>query len=69
MTVLFIVEPRGPEEFLFVRSDGRRWKKSDQMRPVKDALKKAGLAPPTEVFTPCVTLTFPAKLKAECRST
>lgn len=24
--------------------DGRRWKKSDQTRPVKDALKSAGLA-------------------------
>jgi integrase len=34
---------RGPDEFLFVRSDGRRWKRSDQTRPVKDALKRAGL--------------------------
>jgi integrase len=36
---------RGPDEFLLVRGDGRQWKKSDQTRPVKDALKRAGLAP------------------------
>jgi integrase len=32
-----LTEQRGPDEFLFVRSDGGRWKKSDQTRPVKDA--------------------------------
>jgi site-specific recombinase XerD len=26
-----------------VQSDGSRWKRSDQTRPIKDALKKAGL--------------------------
>ena len=36
---------RSPEDFLFVRSDGNRWKRSDQTRPIKDALKKAGLTP------------------------
>ena len=34
---------RSPESFLFVRTDGSRWKRSDQTRPIKDALKKAGL--------------------------
>ena len=43
-------EQRGPDEFLLVRSDGRRWKKSDQTRPVKDALKKAGLAPDGSLY-------------------
>ena len=45
-----LTEQRGPDEFLFVRSDGRRWKKSDQTRPVKDALKKAGLAPDGSLY-------------------
>ena len=43
-------EQRGPDEFLLVRSDGRRWKKSDQTRPVKDALKSAGLAPDGSLY-------------------
>ena len=34
---------RSPEDFLFVRTDGSRWKRSDQTRPTKDALKMAGL--------------------------
>jgi len=45
-----LTERRGPDEFLLVRSDGRRWKKSDQTRPVKDALKKAGLAPDGSLY-------------------
>jgi site-specific recombinase XerD len=45
-----LTERRGPDEFLFVRSDGRRWKKSDQTRPVKDALKKAGLATDGSIY-------------------
>jgi integrase len=45
-----LTERRGPDEFLFVRSDGRRWKKSDQTRPVKDALKRAGLAPDGSLY-------------------
>ena len=28
---------------LFVRADGSRWKRSDQTRPIKEALKAAGL--------------------------
>jgi site-specific recombinase XerD len=45
-----LVEGRGPDEFLFVRSDGTRWKRSDQTRPVKDALKKVGLAPDGSIY-------------------
>ena len=45
-----LTEGRGPDEFLFVRSDGRRWKKSDQTRPVKDALKRAGLGPDGSIY-------------------
>jgi hypothetical protein len=41
---------RGPDEFLLVRSDGRQWKKSDQTRPIKDALKRAGLAPDGSLY-------------------
>jgi len=33
------------EDFLFVRSDGSRWKRSDQTRPIKDALERAELPP------------------------
>jgi integrase len=41
---------RTPDEFLFVRSDGSRWKRSDQTRPIKEALKKAGLAPDGSIY-------------------
>jgi len=34
---------RSADDFLFLRSDGRRWKKSDQTRPFKEALLAAGL--------------------------
>src|SRR5262245_59233843 len=34
---------RSSEDFLFVQSNGSRWNRSDQTRPIKDALKKAGL--------------------------
>jgi integrase len=34
---------RSPEDFLFIQSNGSRWKRSDQTRPIKNALKKAGL--------------------------
>jgi integrase len=34
---------RAPDEFLFVQRNGNRWKRSDQTRPMKDALKKASL--------------------------
>ena len=45
-----VTDGRGPDEFLLVRRDGRRWKKSDQTRPVKDALKKAGLATDGSIY-------------------
>jgi len=41
---------RSPEDFLLVRSDGSRWKRSDQTRPIKDALKKAGLPPDGSIY-------------------
>ena len=45
-----LTQGRGPDEFLFVRGDGGRWKKSDQTRPVKDALKKVGLPPDGSIY-------------------
>ncbi len=41
---------RPAEEFLFLRSDGGRWKRSDQTRPFKEALKKTGLAPDGSLY-------------------
>jgi integrase len=41
---------RSPEDFLFVKSDGSRWKRSDQTRPIKEALKKAGLPPAGSLY-------------------
>jgi integrase len=41
---------RAPDEFLFVRSDGSRWKRSDQTRPIKEALQRAGLAPDGSIY-------------------
>jgi len=38
-----LIEGRSADDFLFRRSDGRRWKKSDQTRPFKEALSAAGL--------------------------
>ena len=38
-----LIDGRAAEEFLFIRSDGRRWKKSSQTRPFKEALLAAGL--------------------------
>ena len=45
-----LVTERAADEFLFVRSDGSRWKRSDQTRPIKDALKKAGLMPDGSLY-------------------
>jgi len=59
---------RAADEFLFVRSDGSRWKRSDQTRPIKDALKKAGLAP-MEASTLYGTPTSPMLSRGVCRST
>ena len=41
-----ITKERSADQYLFVRPDGSRWKRSDQTRPIKDALGAAGL--PTE---------------------
>lgn len=38
-----VVGARQASDFLFVREDGSRWKRSDQTRPIKAALKAAGL--------------------------
>lgn len=38
-----LVVDRASGEFLFVRINGSRWKRSDQTRPIKEALVKAGL--------------------------
>jgi len=39
-----LIDGRASDDFLFVRADGRRWKKSDQTRPFKEALFAAGLS-------------------------
>ena len=39
-----IADARQPQDFLFTQSNGSRWKKSDQTRPIKAALKSAGLS-------------------------
>jgi integrase len=41
---------RTPDEFIFAQSTGSRWKRSDQTRPIKEALKKAGLAPDGSLY-------------------
>jgi integrase len=41
---------RSPDDFFFVQGDGSRWKRSDQTRPIKDALKKAGLPPDGSIY-------------------
>ena len=38
-----LIEGRAADDFLFIRSDGRRWKKSSQTRPFKEALLAADL--------------------------
>ncbi len=38
-----LANSRVAQDFLFVRSDGSRWKRSDQTRPIKDVLRRAGL--------------------------
>jgi integrase len=41
-----VTKDRSADEYIFVRNDGTRWKRSDQTRPIKEALRLAGL--PTE---------------------
>ena len=38
-----LVKGRAPDDYLFLRIDKTRWKASDQTRPVKEAISKAGL--------------------------
>jgi integrase len=38
-----ITAGRQPEDFIFVKADGTKWKASDQTRPIKAAIKAAGL--------------------------
>jgi integrase len=45
-----IAEARHSQDFLFLRSNGSRWKKSDQTRPIKDALKSAGLSTEGSIY-------------------
>lgn len=42
---------RAENEFLFLKSDGTKWKASDQTRPIKAALKKAKLDPRASLYT------------------
>jgi integrase len=45
-----LVSERNAGECLFVRMDGSRWKRSDQTRPIKEALKNAGLKPDGSLY-------------------
>jgi site-specific recombinase XerD len=45
-----LVNGRSPDEVLFVREDGRRWKASDQKGPVKKALANAGLSTDGNIY-------------------
>jgi integrase len=38
-----ITQGRSSNDYIFVRTDGTRWKRSDQTRPIKEALRAAGL--------------------------
>jgi integrase len=42
---------RPASEFLFLKSDGTRWKSSEQTRPIKLALEKAKLDPLASLYT------------------
>ena len=45
-----LIDGRAFDDFLFVRADGRRWKKSDQTRPFKEALSAAGLSTEGSIY-------------------
>lgn len=38
-----LTNSRSVDDYIFVRTDGTRWKRSDQTRPIKEALRAAGL--------------------------
>ena len=45
-----VTKDRSADEYIFVRNDGTRWKRSDQTRPIKEALKLAGLPPEGSLY-------------------
>ena len=45
-----LINDRAADDFLFVRADGGRWKKSDQTRPFKEALSGAGLSTQGSIY-------------------
>lgn len=40
-----LISGRSPAEILFKRDDGRRWKRAEQLRPMRDACKRASIHP------------------------
>jgi len=45
-----IIKNRPLDQHIFLRNDGTRWKRSDQTRPIKEALKAAGLPPEGSLY-------------------
>ena len=45
-----ITKERSAAEYIFIKNDGTRWKRSDQTRPFKEALKAAGLPPEGNLY-------------------
>ena len=62
-----LIDARALDDFLFLRAGGRRWKKSDQTRPFKEALSTAGLSTEGSI-TPSGTPISRSPSKAVCRS-
>ena len=40
-----LIAGRSPAEILFKRDDGRGWKRAEQLRPMRDGCKRAGIGP------------------------
>ena len=40
-----LIAGRSPAEMLFKRDDGRGWKRAEQLRPMRDGCKRAGIGP------------------------
>jgi len=40
-----LIAGRSPGDMLFKRDDGRGWKRAEQLRPMRDACKRAGIEP------------------------
>jgi site-specific recombinase XerD len=45
-----LISGRSHDDFLFIREDGRRWNKSDQTRPFKNALSAAGISTAGSIY-------------------